>query len=195
MLPLAMVAVSVGFSNLAAAIGLGTSGVSLAVRLRVALVFGLFEAGMPIIGLLLGEDLASSVGRGTTWVGATLLVGVGCYGIVSFVKKTGLRDVARNWRRPRAPSAPPGGRREWIKLAVSGFALSLDNLVAGFALGSYQVNLVTGALVFGVVSIVMSLAGLEFGARIGGWLGGAGELLGGVVLVGVGLAIGFGLLG
>jgi manganese efflux pump family protein len=190
-----MVAVSLGLSNLAAAIGLGTSGVSAAIRLRVALNFGLFEAGMPIIGLLIGHDLASAIGREARWVGATLLVGVGCYGIVTFIRKTGLREIARNRRRPPDAAAHRSEAREWIKVAFSGFALSLDNLVAGFALGSYQVSLVTGALVFGVVSVAMSLAGLEFGARLGGWVGDSGELFGGVVLVGVGLAIGFGLIG
>jgi manganese efflux pump family protein len=222
MLALALVAVSVGFSNLAASIGLGTGGVSAATRLRVAITFGLFEAGMPILGLLIGTDLASSIGRDAKWVGAILLVGVGCYGIITFARKWGLGDSVARWRTPpggtatgdRALGAAPEPAtsaagsdagavttarrregREWIKVAISGFALSLDNLIAGFALGSYQVNLMTGALVFGAVSIAMSLAGLEFGARLGNWAGDSGELIGGVVLVGVGLAIGFGLLG
>jgi len=84
---------------------------------------------------------------------------------------------------------------QWIKIGVSAFALSLDNLIAGFALGSYQMNLITGALVFGIVSIGMSLAGLELGAKLGNWAGDSGELIGGVVLVGVGVAIGTGVLG
>src|SRR5579864_1886835 len=87
MLALALVAVSVGFSNLAAAIGLGVGGISMATRIRVLLTFGLFEAGMPIIGLLIGSDVATSVGHMAKWVGATLLVGVGCYGIFSFIRK------------------------------------------------------------------------------------------------------------
>jgi len=40
----------------------------------------------------------------------------------------------------------------------------------------------------------MSLAGLEFGALIGNRAGG-GEFMGGVVLIGVGVAIGTGALG
>jgi len=186
-----MVAVSVGFGNLAAAIGLGVGGVSMATRIRVLLTFGLFEAAMPIVGLLLGARLATSIGRDAKWVGAGLLIAVGCYGIISFV---------RNLRAPRrqAPGTP-GERsarsREVVKVAVSAFALSLDNLIAGFALGSYQVNFMVAALVFGLVSIAMSLAGLEFGARLGGWVGDSSEMIGGVVLVGVGLALGFGVLG
>jgi putative Mn2+ efflux pump MntP len=186
-----LVAVSVGLSNLAAAIGLGVGGVSMATRIRVLLAFGLFEAGMPIIGMLIGASLATSIGRQARWLGAGLLIAVGCYGIVSFI-----RSIRAPREQPSAAARKGSGiHREWVKVAVSAFALSLDNLIAGFALGSYQVNLVTGALVFGFVSIAMSLAGLEFGARLGGWVGDSGEMIGGIVLVGVGLAIGFGVLG
>ena len=191
MLALAMVAVSVGFGNLAAAIALGVGGVSMATRIRVLLTFGLFEAAMPIVGLLIGAHLATSIGRGAKWVGAGLLIAVGCYGIISFV---------RNIRAPReqasgAATGGSGGSRELFKVALSALALSLDNLIVGFALGSYQVNLAVGALVFGVVSITMSLAGLELGARLGRWVGESSEMIGGIVLVGVGLALGLGVLG
>ena len=225
MLALILVAASVGVSNLAASIGIGASGVSMATRVRVLLTFGVFEAAMPIIGLAIGHGLASDIGRQARLVGALLLGGVGVYGIARFVV---LRALARD-RKPtdQARSAPDGAetyawpagsesesgpesvserpaadahasrRRlyQWIRIGVSAFALSLDNLIAGFALGSYQVNLVTGALVFGFVSIAMSLAGLELGAKLGNWAGDSGELVGGVVLVGVGVAIGTGVLG
>jgi manganese efflux pump family protein len=207
-------------SNLAASIGIGAGGVTMVMRVRVLLTFGLFEAAMPIIGLLIGHDLASDIGREARLMGALLLGAVGAYGIGRFVL---LR--ARSRERPGsdrpgsdrpgsdrpgterseadrpatgAESAPGGSRHrvsQWVKIGISAFALSLDNLIAGFALGSYQVNLVEGALIFGVVSIGMSLAGLELGAKLGTWVGDSGELIGGVVLVGVGVAIGTGVLG
>ena len=46
----------------------------------------------------------------------------------------------------------------------------------------------------GAVSVAMSLVGLELGSRIGTQLGRRGELVGGVILVGVGVAIASGLL-
>ena len=85
---------------------------------------------------------------------------------------------------------------QWVKIGVSAFALSLDNLIAGFALGSYQMNLITGALVFGIVEH-RDVAGRarSLSAELGTWAGDGGELIGGVVLVGVGVAIGTGVLG
>ena len=238
-------------SNLAASIGIGAGGVTMATRVRVLLTFGLFEAAMPIVGLLIGHDLASDIGREARLLGALLLGGVGAYGVARFA----LARIRSQQRSEPERSAGPlaeagagagaetgagaaggagqavaeeavaveaarrGGRVEgggaggpetasdtgddtsrqqvhqWIKIGVSAFALSLDNLIAGFALGSYQMNLITGALVFGFVSIGMSLAGLELGAKLGNWAGDGGELIGGVVLVGVGVAIGTGVLG
>ena len=58
MLALLLVAASLGLSNFAAAIGIGVSGVSARTRLEVGVIFGLFEAGMPIAGLALGRGLA-----------------------------------------------------------------------------------------------------------------------------------------
>lgn len=233
MLALALVAVSVGLGNLAASIGIGAGGVSAATRVRVLLTFGLFEAGMPIVGLVIGHDVASDIGKDAKWIGALLLVGLGIYGITGYIRNHGLGSVGlgrREHGQARTPpgpaeaegaltgavsssvtSAPTGAsqaadapvgtvqqaarRQEMIKIAISGFALSLDNLIAGFALGGYQVNLIAGALIFGVVSIGMSLAGLEFGSRLGSWAGGSGELIGGIVLIGVGVAFGLGALG
>jgi putative Mn2+ efflux pump MntP len=198
-LALILVAASVGVSNLAASIGIGAGGVTMATRIRVLLTFGLFEGSMPIVGLLIGHDLASDVGREARLVGALLLGGVGAYGIGRFAL---VRVRGREQREKPAEADPApedsGSRHrvgQWVKIGVSAFALSLDNLIAGFALGSYQVNLAEGALVFGVVSIGMSLAGLELGAKLGNWAGDGGDLIGGVVLVGVGVAIGTGVLG
>jgi putative Mn2+ efflux pump MntP len=89
----------------------------------------------------------------------------------------------------------PDERQEVLKLLASGFALSIDNLVAGFAIGSHKIDVAVGAIVFGVVSAAMALVGLEFGARIGKRAGESGQVIGGVVLAGVGLAIGLGAFG
>lgn len=170
MVALVLVAVSVGLGNLAASVGIGVGGISLATRLRVLATFGLLEAAMPIVGLLIGHDLAASIGRQAKLIAALLLVGVGSYGIIKAAMARAKRDerisdpaVAAG---PADEAAGPGrgARQEWIKLTVSGLALSLDNLIAGFALGSYQVNLVAGALAFGVVSVLLSLAGGDRGS-------------------------------
>jgi putative Mn2+ efflux pump MntP len=81
-IPLLLVAVSVGLSNLAAAIGIGFGGVTARTRLRVAVVFGAFEAGMPIVGLVIGAGLATGIGHLARWIGAALLIGMGAVAVL-----------------------------------------------------------------------------------------------------------------
>ena len=182
MVALLLVAVSVGLSNFAAAIGIGTGGVDNRIRLRVALVFGLFEAGMPILGLFLGQRFATALGKTTHWVGGALLIAMGLYGLIRSIRSTGDGDAAQFGSVTKA------------RLLLSGFALSIDNLVIGFALGTYQVAILTGAVVIGLVSVALSMIGLELGARIGKWSGARSEQLGGLILISVGVAIAAGTL-
>ena len=175
-----MVAVALGLSNFAGAVGIGVSGVGGRTRLRVGLVFGLFEAGMPLLGLVLGDSLAQDLGHAARWIGAGLLAACGGYAVL---------QAARGRDAPPAAADGPGLGR----LLATGLALSIDNLAVGFALGAYHVSLPLAAAVFGVVSIVLSLAGLEVGARIGARAGRHGELLGGLILIGVGVALACGV--
>ena len=65
---------ALGLSNFAAAIGIGMGGVDAKIRLKTGLIFGFFEALMPIVGLLIGEGLAGLIGEIGHYVGAGLLV-------------------------------------------------------------------------------------------------------------------------
>ena len=76
----------------------------------------------------------------------------------------------------------------------NGVSLSIDNLAVGFALGASHVNAVVAALVIGVVSVGLTLAGLELGTRLGPILGPWGDRAGALILILVGVAIASGLL-
>ena len=179
MLALLLLAVALGLSNFAAAIGIGVSGVSRNVRVRVAVAFGLFEAGMPVAGLLLGQSLAAGLGQAARWLGAAALIIVGA---------VSLRQVWRSRALERgADREVPSWRAG--RVLISGLALSVDNLAAGFVLGAYHISLALAAVVFGLVSVTMSLAGLELGARIGIAAGDRSELIASAILIVVGAAL------
>jgi putative Mn2+ efflux pump MntP len=254
-----LVAVSVGMSNFAASIGLGAGGASARTRLHVALIFGLFEGGMPALGLLLGRSLAGTLGQAAHWAGAGLLIATGGYGLIQAARAArppaavgdppipGAAESAPGragpaagkiaagtaetgdgaWRKrqeyegesgagrndapagpgesgpaaPRAPGpepAPAGPSGQPVgRLLVTGLALSMDNLVVGFAVGTFPVSLAAAVIVIAAVSVGMSLAGLELGSRLGARLGARtgsrGELLGGLALIGVGIALAAGV--
>lgn len=184
-------AVAVGLSNLAASIGIGVTGVTTRTRLQVGLVFGVFEAGMPIVGLLIGQRIASDLGQAVRWPGAILLILVGASGLVRSFRDSRKSAAGGPGESPQPPAGPSP---RLGRLLVSGFVLSLDNLVVGFALGTYQVSILAGAILIGAVSVVMSLAGLELGGLLGRWAGQRSEQMSGLILILVGAAIAGGAL-
>src|SRR5207237_10369826 len=172
---------AVGLDNLAAAIAIGMSGVDARRRTRIAVVFGLFEAAMPVAGWALGHRVSSLIGGTTRYYGGALLVAAGAWAIVSALR---LDTV-------QAETADATG---WGRLMVTGFALSVDNLIVGFGLGAIAVPLIAAIATFGVVSIALSLAGLEIGRRLGARVGESSEVVGGAVVVLVGILLAPGVL-
>ncbi|HYL07593.1 MAG TPA: manganese efflux pump [Candidatus Udaeobacter sp.] len=182
-LSLLLVSVSVGLSNFAGAIGIGLSGISVRTRVRVGIAFGFFEALMPVVGLLLGEAVAGFFGQYGKYLGAAILILTGAYTIIQ-ARQAALEGKARMARSLRLQS-----------LLVTALALSIDNLAVGFALSIYDIPIAVAALVFGVVSVGMSLVGLELGGRLGRGAEEWSEEAGGAVLILVGVAIAAGVLG
>ena len=152
-------------------------GATRATRVRVALVFGVFEAGMPLVGLLAGRSVAHALGNVSGYVGGTLLVGIGAWQLIQAFR-------ARN-----GGIAPPTSTR---RLLITGFALSMDNLVVGFSLGVQRTSLLDAVVVFGAVSVCLSLLGLEVGRRLGTVLEIGAEYLAGAILMAVGLIVAVG---
>jgi manganese efflux pump family protein len=175
-LALLLAAGSLGLNNFAASIAIGLSGIERRARLRVAFAFGLFEAGMPVVGLLIGRQVSHTLGSAAHIIGGLLLIGVGAQVTISAARAS---DVA-----PSTYARAGMGR---LLLLAAG--LSIDNLVVGFALGAYRVPLALGVALIAVVSVGLSLVGLELGARLGTHVGHRSALAAGIVLVGVGAAI------
>jgi len=190
-LALLLLAVALGLSNLAASIGIGVGGVRGGTRVRIAVVFGLFEAGMPVLGLLLGHGVADTLGQAARWLGGAVLIAFGVVGLVHARRAAGPDEEAGP---AEGIGGQPIGRQPLWRLLLAGLVLSGDNLAAGFALGAYHTNLALAAAVFGVVSVGMSLVGLELGARIGAAAGKRSELVACALLIVVGAVIAAGAL-
>src|SRR2546428_13167395 len=177
---LLLVSVSVGLSNFAGSIGIGLTGIDGPTRLKVGVVFGLFEALMPIVGLLIGQAVAGYFGHLAKYVGSAILILTGAYTI---------------WQGRRVPDKGPEGPPDNRRLIVTAIALSIDNLAVGFALAVYRINIVLTAATMGAISVALSLVGLELGSRLGTRIDVWSEELGGAVLILVGIALAVGLIG
>lgn len=144
---------------------------------RLAFHLGLFQGLMPVIGWFLGSQALHLVGGFGRWVAFGLLVYIGGRMIVSSFKPAdgdgpGAADPSRGWML--------------VGLSV---ATSIDALAVGISLAMVGVAIWQPAVIIGVVTAAISLAGIAIGDRVGRKWGSKVEIVGGVLLVVIGLRI------
>jgi manganese efflux pump family protein len=172
---LLLVGLSVGLGNFAVSVAVGLSGVTKASRIRLVLVFGFFETLMPLIGLILGQSAAGALGSSANITGGILLIATGLFVVINALNTE--------------PDNRTAFHKSFKKLLLTGLALSVDNLIIGFSLGASNEPLLLSALVIGATSVAFSLLGLEMGRRLKVRVEEYSELLSGVLLILVGIAI------
>ena len=75
-------------------------------------------------------------------------------------------------------------------LFVQGIAASIDALSVGFTIAEYDlVSALAEALIIGIVTFGICLAGVRLGGKIGARLSGKAPVLGGVILILIGVEI------
>ena len=95
------------------------------------------------------------------------------------------------WGKPDADDEDEEPRRRhgfWL-LVTTAIATSLDAMAVGVGLAFLQVNIIATALAIGCATLIMSTLGMMVGRFIGSIIGKKAEILGGLVLIGIGVQI------
>ena len=145
----------------------------------IAAVFAGFQALMPMIGWLCVHTVAQkfkAFEKMIPWIALVLLAYIGgsmlYHGIwggeeSSEVRKTGI-----------------------AALLIQGIATSIDALSVGFTIADYGwLQALLCAAIIAAVTFFICFAGLLLGRRIGTKIGGKAEILGGIILIGIGVEI------
>ena len=147
--------------------------------LRAGAIFGTIEGLTPVIGWLLGLAAAAYVSAWDHWIAFTVLGLLGLHMIYVGLK----------------PESEPGAidatqrRDSFWSLAATGFATSIDAMAVGVGLAFVDVNIVVVALVIGVTTLVMVTLGIMLGRVLGSLAEKRAEIVGGLMLIGIGTAI------
>jgi putative Mn2+ efflux pump MntP len=160
-----------------AARGLAAERIRVRDVLAVALAFGGFQALMPAIGWAMGAELGPRVQAWDHWIAFGLLAGIGGKMI---------------WEAARQPDGDPADRGQLFGLGamvVLGIATSIDALAAGVTMPMLHAPLALSIVTIGAVTAVLSTVGLLAGRRFGQLLGRRLDVVGGVVLIGIGTKI------
>lgn len=165
MLEVAAFGILAGLDNLHVSAALGVSRPGRRRLLGLAAAFAACEALMPLAGLALGGTLRRTVPALET-AGPVVLLLCGAAILLHALREGDAREVVE-------------GR--WV-LGLP-ITLSLDNLFAGVGLGSAGYPVAASALVVGVISGAMCLAGLFAGGWLRRWVPGRAEVWSGTFLV------------
>lgn len=165
---------SLGIDTLMMSVSLGTANLSRPTRLRLAIVFPLAEAGMPLVGLALGHWLGGLIGRWASVAGGLSLLAVAVWFVVED-------------HDPDAGADKLG--LKWSTLIVMALSISVDEAAAGLSIGLLGIPVVLTIALIAVQALLFTLVGLALGARLAPYLGRWTEQLAGVVLGLLGLYI------
>ena len=148
-LKLAILGFVLSLDNFRTAIILGPLRFTWPHMLQIATVFSLFDAVAPLMGILIGHDIDSKVGEGIAdRAGVVALGSYGLYLIVRALQTATQEELA--------------GEHRWSVFGLP-VPLSLDNLIAGAGLGMLGLSPFMPAALFGVITMLMTLIGLQLG--------------------------------
>lgn len=144
---------------------------------RVALHFGAFQAGMPILGWWAGNAVHTVIEIVDHWVAFALLVAVGS------------KMAFEAWNQEEPDSGRGRDRTRGLELLLLSVATSIDALAVGLSLAMLGEEIARPAVVIGAVTALLSASGVLLGRRLGTAWGKRMELVGGLVLVALGVKI------
>jgi putative Mn2+ efflux pump MntP len=173
-----LIAIGLAMDCFAVSLGVGTAGTATGPRptFRLFFHFGLFQAGMTLLGYLAGKTVVTYISAIDHWV---------AFGLLAFV---GVRMIRGGLREEGEEPAIPDPSRG-ITLVMLSVATSIDALAVGLSLALLDVNVLWSALLIGGVSAVLSLVGLTLGNQLEMRFGKTMEVIGGVILIGIGLRV------
>ena len=157
--------------------GLGMRKVNWGVTLALALAFGGFQAGMPVIGWALGSQFLWLIEPVDHWI---------AFGLLALIGGNMLREAIAGEEESDGGTVDHIDIGELLMLAV---ATSIDALTVGIAFASLEVNIWLSVALIGVTTFAFSIAGVLIGNQFGMRYQRPAQAAGGVILILIGLKV------
>ncbi len=157
---------------------LGVAGLERRDRLRVTLVFTIFEAGMPIAGILIGRTVGSFVGQWAGYGGILFLF------IAGFLLLRPGKDEDDESKRMRLLAHARG-----FAILDLGLSISVDELTIGLSAGLLGLSIALTVIWIAIQAFVAAQVGLRFGARLGEEIRERSERAAGIALIAVAVVL------
>ena len=189
------IAIAIGLSMDAFAVsictGLSMKRATLKKAVIIGLYFGIFQAGMPLIGYAIASRFADIINAFSHWIAFGLLCFLGGKMILSSMKKEKEvvdADNTANAQKTQnnVDNEPSFGPKHMLPLAI---ATSIDALAVGVSLALLNDPIMPLVISTGIATFTLSAIGLKIGNLFGIRFKLKAELIGGIILVLIGANI------
>jgi manganese efflux pump family protein len=148
--------------------------------LMISILFGVAQGVMPVIGWLLSIYFESYIKSIDHWVAFILLGFIGGKMLYESFKKNDDEKLEC------AIDEDDLKLKEIVILAI---ATSIDALAVGISFAFLNVNIINAAIIIALTTFIICFFGVFFGKLLGGYLQKYSEILGGIILIGIGVKI------
>ena len=153
--------------------------------LKMALAFGVFQGGMPLLGWALGISFESYIKSIDHWIAFILL------GFIGFNMIKGFFDDRKEGKESELEFSATAdehdlSNKEIIMLAV---ATSIDALAVGISFAFLNVSIIPAASIICIITFLVCVVGVFVGNKVGDIFNGYAELVGGIILILIGFNI------
>lgn len=156
--------------------GLCVKKIGWKVALACGVCFGLYQGVMPTLGFALGKTFEVFIKSVDHYIALILL---------GFIGGKMLIDGIRN----KEDEVENTTSLTFGLLMVQGVATSIDALAVGVSFAALSVNIVSAAAFICCVTFIFSFVGVFIGKKFGTMLNNKAEILGGIILIGIGVKI------
>lgn len=174
---LILIAVSLAMDAFAVSIckGLSMKKMDWKKAIIIGLYFGIFQAGMPVIGYFLGVGFEESIKFVDHWI---------AFGLLAFIGGNMIKEALSNDEDDEIDD-----KVDFKTMIILAIATSIDALAVGVTFAFLEVNIILAVSLIGILTFIISCIGVKIGNVFGDKYEKKAEITGGIVLILIGLKI------
>ena len=142
-----------------------------------AFVFGLFQTGMPVIGSATGSLFIDIIAPYDHWVAFIILL------------VTWLKMIIEGFKDETTEIQKSTNFHQILSILLLAVATSMDALAIGLSFAFLNTDIVIPSLIIGLIAAFFAIVGVFLSTKLEKILGNKIEILGGIILVGIGIKI------
>jgi putative Mn2+ efflux pump MntP len=155
--------------------GVAIKNMHIKYAIRIGLFFGVFQALMPVFGWSAGRLAAGHIKRFDHWI---------AFGLLAFIGGKMIYEAFQ--LNEDSEEKDPHNIYILFTLAI---ATSIDALAVGVSFSFLDIQIITPVTIIGIITFIFSFAGTYIGNRLGHLFEDKLEIIGGLILIGIGLKI------